>query len=92
MVESNNQDIDKQESAAAASSSPADAQKTENSSDKPVATTAAEMLSNIASDKTKQAKLMNVIKALSAMKLCKEDSIPDAVLCRKVGASEDDEV
>ena len=35
---------------------------------------------------------MQVIKALSAMRLTKEDSTPNAVLCRKVGATDDDEI
>ena len=37
----------------------------------------------------KKAKLYEVIKALSAMRLCKEDNMPDAILCRrKVADSE----
>ena len=31
----------------------------------------------------KKAKLYEVIKALSAMRLCKEDNVPDAILCRR---------
>ena len=56
------------------------------------AQSAAAFLSKIGSDKDKQQKLMQVIKALSAMRLTKEDSTPNAVLCRKVGATDDDEI
>ena len=35
----------------------------------------------------KKAKLYEVIKALSAMRLCKEDNIPDAILCRRKSPS-----
>ena len=34
--------------------------------------------------------LYEVIKALSAMRLCKEDNIPDAILCRRIGGGNDD--
>ena len=34
---------------------------------------------------------MAIFKALSAMKLTKEDNIPNAVLCHKLNAAEDDE-
>lgn len=32
--------------------------------------------------------LYEVIKALSAMRLCKEDNVPDAILCHKINPAE----
>lgn len=37
-----------------------------------------------------KSKLYEVIKALSAMRLCKEDNKPDVVLCRRVDGGADD--
>ena len=42
-------------------------------------------------NKEKQQKLMEVIKALSAMRLCKEDGVPNAVLCRRTNEPADGE-
>ena len=38
----------------------------------------------------KKAKLYEVIKALSAMRLCKEDGVPNAILSRRLDSSEGD--
>jgi len=48
----------------------------------------AENLKKMTSGKDLKSKLYEVVKALSAMRLCKEDKVPNAVLCRKVNVGE----